>query len=152
MSYQEKRSITNMISSVLITGIYTYIQYQRYLNGAIDDSNIFKFWAVIILVFIPITVISKIVIMIIFHIINAVVQTAKGEEIEEEVSDERDKLIEMKASRNSMFVFAIGFIIALITQLYDVSPHVFFITMIVFGFITDIVSELLTIKYYRRGV
>lgn len=154
MTYQEKNSLTNIISSILITGIYAFITYQKYLNGVLDDSNIFRFWALIILIFIPISIVARIVIMILFRIIDAIVQTAKGEEIDTDVdkTDERDKIIRMKAAGNSMFLFALGFIFALATQLFDVSNHTFFLTIVVFGLLTDVLSESLQIRYYRKGV
>ncbi|XMB73047.1 hypothetical protein RJI07_03825 [Mycoplasmatota bacterium WC30] len=154
MSYNEKKSLTNIISSVLITTIYAFIIYQKYLNGVLDDSNIFKFWAIIILIFIPISIVARIIIMIIFHILESVVRAAQGEDIEDEmdITDERDKLIQMKSTAISTYIFCIGFILALVTQLFDISNHVFFIVLIGFGLITDVVSELLIIRYYRKGV
>lgn len=154
MTYNEKKSLTNIVSSVVITTIYGIIIYQKYLNGVLDDSNTFRFWAIIILIFIPISVVARIIIMIIFHIFEAAVQAAQGKDIEDEMDivDERDKLIQMKASAISMYIFALGFIVALITQLFDVSDHVFFFVLIIAGIITDVVSESLMIRYYRRGV
>ncbi len=154
MSYNEKKRVTNILSSVLITAIYAIIIYQKYLNGGLDDADIFKFWAIVILIFIPISIIARIIIMIVFHILESVVQAAQGKDIEDEIDivDERDKLIQMKASAISMYIFILGFILALATQLFDVSNHVFFIVLIVAGLITDIVSESLMIRYYRRGV
>ncbi len=154
MSYNEKKSVTNILSSVLIATMYAIIMYQKYLNGVLDDSNIFRFWAVIILVFIPISVVARIIILIVFHILESVVQAAQGKKIEDEIDivDERDKFIQMKASATSMYIFILGFVLALVTQLFDVSNHVFFIVLIVAGLITDIVSESLIIRSYRRGV
>jgi hypothetical protein len=154
MTYNEKKSVTNIFSSVLITTIYAIIIYQKYLNGALDDSNIFRFWAIIILIFIPISIAARIIIMIIFHILESVVQASKGKSIDDEIDivDERDKFIQMKASATSMYIFIIGFVLALVTQLFDVSNHVFFIVLIAAGLITDLVSELLIIRSYRRGV
>lgn len=91
--------------------------------------------------------------MILFSIINAVVQTAKGEEAGElEITDERDKLIELKTTKISLMVFSIGFILALVTQVTSMSHHMFFITLIIFGVISEIVSETMTIIYYRKGI
>ncbi|MCK4551532.1 MAG: hypothetical protein KAU02_01350 [Tenericutes bacterium] len=154
MTYNEKKSLTNIVSSVLITTIYAIIIYQKYLNGVLDDTNIFKFWAIIILIFIPISIVARIIIMIIFHILESIVQTAKGNDIEDEMDivDERDKFIQVKASATSMYIFGLGFVLALVTQLFDVSNHIFFIVLMIAGLITDIVSESLMIRYYRRGV
>ncbi len=154
MSYQEKQSVTNIISSILITTVYAIVMYQKYLNGGLDYSNIFKLWAVVILIFIPISIAARIIILIIFNILESVVQAAKGEELSDEMNivDERDKLIQMKSSAIAMYIFSLGFIIALLTQLFDVSNHLFFIVMIAAGLVTDVVSELLVFRYYRRGV
>lgn len=154
MTYNEKMSLTNIISSILITTIYAIIVYQKYLNGSFDNSDIFKLWAIIILIFIPISIVARIIIMIIFHILEAAVQAAQGKDIEDEMDivDERDKFIQMKASTISIYIFSLGFILALATQLFDVSNHVFFIVLVIAALITDIVSESLMIIYYRRGV
>lgn len=155
MSYKEKMKVANIVSSVVITTVYAIIMYQRYLNGTISDENIFRFWAVVILIFIPISIVARIIILILFNISNAVVETAKGNDFEEEmddITDERDKLIERKANYIGMFVFSAGFILALVSQLFDVSNHLFFIILVVAGFMTDILSESLAIVYYRRGV
>ena len=69
-----------------------------------------------------------------------------------DVTDERDKIIHMKASTIAMYIFSLGFVVALVTQLFDVSNHVFFIVLISAGLITDVVSESLMIRYYRRGI
>ncbi len=153
MSYQESKSLTNIFSSIIITGIYTLIVYQRYLNGNVDTTDIFRFWAIVILIFIPISIVARIIIMIIFSIGTAIVQTAQGEEAEVmDVIDERDKLIELKATKISLIIFSLGFILALVTQVINMNNHVFFITLIGAGVITEIVSELFTIIYYRKGV
>lgn len=154
MSYKEKQSITNIISSILITTLYAVIMYQRYLDGGLDYSSVFKLWAIVILIFIPISIVARIIIMIFFNIFESVLQAAKGEELEDnmDIVDERDKLIQMKSSAIAMYIFSLGFIIALITQLFDVSNHLFFIIMIIAGLITDVVSESLMIRYYRRGL
>ena len=154
MSYQEKRSVTNIISTILLTGIYALVMYNNYSNWGLDADNVFRFWAIVILIFIPISIIARIIILIIFHILESIVNEVKGggELDEMDIVDERDKLIEMKAAKNSMFVFAIGFMIALGTQLFDVSNHVFFLVLVLFGVISDILSESLTICYYRKGV
>lgn len=153
MSYQESKSLTNILSTIIITGIYAMVVYQRVLEGIANTSDVFRFWALTILIFIPISIVARIIIMIIFSIINAVVQTAKGESVEDvEIVDERDKLIELKAMRVSLFVFAIGFILALVTQVTQLSDHMFFITIMSFGVISEIATDTTTIMYYRKGV
>ncbi|MBU1019699.1 MAG: hypothetical protein KJ847_00675 [Firmicutes bacterium] len=153
MSYQETKSLTNIISTILITGIYALVVYQRYLNGIGDTSDVLRFWSITILIFIPISIVARIIILIIFSIIATIVQTAKGEEVDElDLTDERDKLIELKATKISMMIFALGFVLALVTQAVNMSEHMFFITMMVSGVFTEVVSDLATIVYYRKGL
>ena len=153
MTYQENRSLTNILSTIIITGVYALIVYQRYLNGTVDTTDVFRFWAITILLFIPISIVARIIIMIIFAIINSVVQTAKGEEIDDmDFTDERDKLIELKSTKISLIIFSLGFILALVTQAFNMNDHMFFIILVVSGVISEIVSDFVTIIYYRKGV
>ena len=153
MSQQESRSLTNILSTIIITGVYALIVYQRYLNGTIDTSDVFRFWAIAILIFVPISVVARIIILIIYAIGNSVVATAKGEEPEDiDFTDERDKLIELKSTKISLVVFSLGFLLALATQAANMSNHLFFITLIIVGVITEVVSEIATIIYYRKGI
>ena len=158
MTYHEKRSLVNIFSTVVLTGVYALVIYNKYMNGDFDLSNILRFWAIVILIFIPISIVARIVIMIIFSIGNsigtAIKNEIKGEDEEpfEDVVDERDKLISLKATRISMAIFVAGFIAALISQLFDTSNHLFFIVIVSFGVLSDVATEIATIRYYRRGV
>lgn len=158
MSYQEKKSVVNILSSVVLTGVYALVIYNMYQGGSFDTSNIFRFWALIIVIFIPISVVAKIIIEILFSIGNAI-----GTEIKNEIKgtdddhyvdivDERDKLISLKSSQVSYGVFVFGFLLALVSQLLNMDNNVFFITLVLFGLISDVSSGLMTIRYYRRGV
>jgi hypothetical protein len=158
MSYQVKRSIVNIFSSIVLTGVYAVIIYNKYQVGDFDAYNIFKFWAVVILIFIPLSIVARIIIMIFFRIFNEIGTTIKNEitgndeEAHEHIRDERDRLIDLKASRVSMVIFISGFLVALLTQLLNMDNHLFFISLIGFGLISDIVSEIKTIQYYNKGV
>lgn len=153
MTYQESKSLTNIFSTIIITGVYAFIVYQRYLNGSVDTTDVFEFWAAAILIFIPVSVVARIFIMVIFSVVNEAVLTAKGEDTSDnDIIDERDKLIELKTTKISLIVFSLGFILALITQVTDMSNHMFFVTLIISGVLAEIVSEVLTVIYYRKGV
>lgn len=153
MTYQEIRRFASIIFTVLVTGIYALIVYQRYMDGVYDTSNIMRFWALVILLFIPITIVLRIVMEIIIAIIKSIVLTAKGENIDElEIVDERDKLIELKTTKISLFVFSVGFILALVSQAMSMSVHMFFIIIVITGVITEIIQESLSIFFYRRGL
>lgn len=153
MSYSVKKNITNIISSTLLTLVYSIIIYTKYQNGDFDTSNIFSFWAMVILILIPISVGVKIVSMIVLNIIDTAVSSIKGNDLEQDSAlDERDKLIVLKSFYGSMMIFVIGFIVALLTQVFGASGHVFFIVIYAFGYATDIASEGMNIYYNRKGI
>ena len=118
MVYQEKRSIVNIISSLLIFAGYSYYIFQIKGDQNMPLINDFAFWAKFILILIPVTIVSKIIIYIIFSIINTI---ATREELPK-LTDERDKLIELKSMRNSHFVFIIGFLISMFVLLSESTP------------------------------
>ena len=97
MSYQEKQNIVNIFSGLLVTIIYALMVYQRHQQGQFDLTDDFQSWGLVFLIFIGISVAVRIIIQIIFHIINAI--ATREEKVP--VEDERDQLIKLKATRNS---------------------------------------------------
>jgi hypothetical protein len=153
MTLQERRTLVMLMTSIITTTIYGIIMYNRYNTGALNDDNIMRFWAIILLILIPVIVVSQIVTQIIYHIIEAIgIEIRGGDHDELGIEDERDKLIEMKAARTAQYVFVFGFFIALATQLFDYSAHAFFIVIVGFGVITQLLEETLKIIFYRKGV
>ncbi len=153
MTYQEKRSLTYLVTTIVAITIYGVIVLNKFNAGDYDTTSLMKFWALRILWYIPIIIGVRILTEILLNIFEAIGNEIKGEGHEDlGIQDERDKLIELKAERISMFIFAVGFVAALVTQVLDYSVHWFFLSMIVFGIIGEVVSEGLKIKYYRKGV
>jgi hypothetical protein len=66
--------------------------------------------------------------------------------------DERDKLIELKSTRISHWIFTRGFMLAMGSQAIDMKPWVMFVTLISSGFLSSMVSELARFYFYRKGV
>ncbi len=153
MTFQEKRSLTYIITNLISMVVYGLIVYNKYQAGDFNVDNLMKFWALRILWYIPIVIVVRIVVEILLNIFHAISNEIKGEEQDDlGITDERDKLIEHKANRISMFIFAVGFVLALVTQVMDLSIHWFFLSMISFGTIGEVLSEVLKINYYRKGV
>ena len=139
MSFHEKRSILSIISNTLVFVIYAFIVYNRYqgMNFS-QESQVFYFWAKAFLILIPITIVTHIVIYIIFHIINSIA----NKETDPEITDERDKLIELKSLRISHYVFILGFVLAMVSQVIKMPPTAMFVTLFISGFISSVVSEI----------
>lgn len=147
MEQKEKQILVTTISTVLIFAIYSLYVYKHHVVPDPAIINNFKFWGKSFMILIPVAIISQIIIHIIFAIINKVIT----KEDPEELSDERDKLIELKSLRVSHWIFTMGFLLAMGSQALGMEPWVMFFTLISFGFLSGIISEIVKFWYYRRG-
>ena len=153
MTYQERRSLSNIAMTILLTVVYGLVIYNKYQNGDFDTSNMMRFWSLIIVIYIPLSIVGRIILMIVFRILGEITDEVRGtKEVDRDIVDERDKLIELKSTRNSSVVFAFGFIWAVLSQVFGGSISLFFIIMVSGGILSDIVTNISSILYYRRGV
>jgi len=148
MSYQEKQNIVNIFSGLLVTIIYALMVYQRHQQGQFDLTDDFQTWGRIFLVFIGISIVVRIIIQIIFHIINAI--ATREEKVP--VEDERDQLIKLKATRNSYYAFTSGFVLSVLGLALGMPVHWIFIAFVAFGLIAEILDNGSQIYYYRKGI
>lgn len=148
MSYQERRSLVNLFSTILITVSYSAYMIQRYPEAESYSEAIFRFWGEFFLILILVSIIVKIAIYIIFSIIN----TVATHEEEPSIMDERDTLIELKAARNALYVFSAGFLLAMASLVMDMPPSAMFILLLCAGFVSEMISEISQFYFYRRGV
>ena len=148
MLYREKENIVNIFSALLITPIYAWIVYQKQLAGTIELSNDFQTWGIVFLIFAGVSVVARIIIYIVFHIFNAI--ATREEDIPAE--DERDKLIKLKATRNSHYTFSIGFFMAIIALSIGMPSYWLFILFVISGVVAELIDNGSQIYYYRRGV
>jgi hypothetical protein len=148
MSYQEKKNIVSLISTLLIFGFYCLYVYQKYQVGSIDSTDTYRFWGTVILILIPVSIVTKIIITIVFNIIYRI--TTK--EVEPLFADELDKLIELKATKNSHYVFTLGFLLAMGSLVMDMPHSAMFIILILSGFVSELVGTVTQLYLYRKGV
>lgn len=148
MSYQEKQNIVNIFTGLLVTIIYALLVYQRHRQGQFDLTEDFRTWGVVFLIFIGISVVVRIIIQIIFHILNAIATR----EADVPVEDERDKLIKLKATRNSYYAFTSGFVMSVLGLALGMPVHWIFIAFVAFGLVAEILDNGSQIYYYRKGV
>jgi len=147
MYNREKQIIVSLITSILILGLYSLYVFNKYIEGNPDILNDFKFWGKAFLILIPVSVIAQIIIHIVFAIVNKI---TTNEDIPT-ISDERDKLIELRAIRISHWLFLCGFLLSMGSQAIGMLPGVMFITLISSGFVASFASEIARIYYYRKG-
>jgi hypothetical protein len=147
MDHKEKQIFLSIIVSILVFGCYSLYIYYKYMAGNMEIINDFKFWGKSFLIFIPVAILAQIIIYIIFAIINKMVTN----EDMPTLSDERDKLIDLKAIRISHWLFTLGFLLAMGSQAIGMQPYVMFIVLIFSGFVSSIFAEIAKLYFYRKG-
>lgn len=147
MDSKEKQVLVTAINLVVILAAYSFYIYNTYITENPNIINEPKFWGKAFLILIPVTIVSQIIIHIIFAIINKIVTR----EDMPTIKDERDKMIELRAIRISHWIFTMGFLLAMISQVLEMPFYVMFLTLLFFGFLSGIVSEIAKFYFYRRG-
>ncbi|NOQ73195.1 MAG: hypothetical protein GQ574_14405 [Crocinitomix sp.] len=148
MSIQEKKAIFNILTSVLIMGGYVYYTFVMHAAENMPRIDDIQFWGEFTLTMMIVTIILKIISLIVFAIINAIITKKKDEDF----MDEYDKKIEMKSDRNGHFFFIAGFICSMIPIAMGEPVYYMFIIMLSSGFIGGTLGDLWKIYYYRRGI
>ena len=105
MSYQEKKGIISLIHTILIFGFYSWYMFQKYDGGSLNQVDMFKFWGAFGSNLILVSIFANIVISILFVIMYKITT----HEIVPSFTDELDKIIELKATRNSTMCLSSGF-------------------------------------------
>jgi len=147
MGHHEKQSIVSIIGSVLVIGFYSLYVYRNYIQADMGLLNDFQFWGKSFLYLIPVAIVVQIVIQILFAIANRIIT----QEDIPDITDERDKLIELKCIRISHWIFILGFMLSMGSLAMGMKPYVMFLTLISSGFLATLASEVAKIIYYRRG-
>lgn len=147
MSFQEKRALVSGVSTILINVLYAREMSARYPTSGDYSPEVFQFWGMYLLLLIGVTIVAYIIIHIIFVILN----TIATREEEPNIVDERDKLIDLKATRNSLYVFQIGFLLAMVALVAGAAPSLMFVILIGAGVVSSLVSDISQFYFYRRG-
>ncbi|XEC94779.1 hypothetical protein AB6A23_26425 [Paenibacillus tarimensis] len=148
MSFQEKRNIVSLLVTLLLFPLYCMYVYDKYQEGRFITTDEFGFWAAFILILIPVSIAAKIIIHIVFSVINTIATKEK----EPAFADELDKIIVLKATRNSHYVFMIGFVLSMVPLVMGMPHYVMFITLIASGFVSEVAGVVTQLYHYRRGV
>jgi hypothetical protein len=165
MSYQEKRTITTMITTALVLATYCIYAFGKYQAGAVAAGDL-KFWATTMLIFIGIGIVASIVIQIVFHILLsiAIAVTEKvrdvncdDKEIErsievEMVEDEMDKLINQKSMMVGFAIAGFGFVAGLVSLVLNYSPMVMLNIMFISFSAGSVLEGFVQLYFYRRGI
>lgn len=148
LSYQEKSLIVSIITSVLVYTIYGVLVALRHQAGNFDSADEFHFWGIAILLLILVLVVVEVIMQVVFNVINTIVTR---EEVDPSFVDERDKLIDLKATTYQFMVFGIGFLLAMGAIALGRSPTLMFALIMGFMMAAGIFGSIAKLYLYRRG-
>ena len=151
MSYQEKKTITLLVSNTLVMICYGIFAFLKYSEAGPQNDDLYM-WAKAMLFFIAINVGVVILAQILFHIgivagfeikkqvtheisrkikeqmpsadQRALDSNLELDDSEFEVVDEMEKIISLKASKAGYFITGIGFVLALFTLVLRLPPSI----------------------------
>lgn len=148
MSYQEKSAITSLIGNLIGCTLYFGEVFRRFVERDVSAGGDFAFWGAAILLFVPAIVSFKVIVQIIFSILNAI---SRGEQ-EPAVTDELDRLIALKALRNFCLLFMAGFLLSMSAAGATNQPTLMFVVLLFSVLAAGVMLDISTIYFYRRGV
>lgn len=148
MSYQERRALVALLSTIAINLGYFAHMLPRQPTGDPYAPEVFRFWGGFFLVLIGVSIVVRIIITIAFSIFN----TIATQEAEPGFEDERDRLIDLKSAQIGLYAFIIGFVLAMLALVLDMPPGTMFLLLLLGGFASQLASELSEFLFYRRGV
>lgn len=163
MSYQEKRTLMSIITSVLLMVSYSIYAFGK---AGMEHINDLQFWAKTILVFIGIGIVVLIILQIVFHILmaisKAIRQKLSENEVDEEeigrsmrvetTEDEMDKIIEMKSNKFGYTIMGLGFMAGLIAIAFGASAVAMLNILFFSTWTGSLIEALMQIRYYRKGI
>ena len=149
LSFQEKSVIVSLLTSTVVYAVFAVLVWQRYQAGSFDPASVLVFWGRALLILIGVQILFQVVAQILLAISHAIVTR---EEEDPSFEDERDKLIELKSTRNQFVVFGVGFLLATAALAFGHSVTVMFVILIAFLIIAELFGGVSKLVYYRRGV
>ena len=161
MSYQEKKTITSIVTGILVLATYCVYVLGKYRSQAVGLDDL-KFCGITMLVFIGIGIVAAIVIQILFHILLSISIAVKerdcdGKKVESiiesnMVEDEMDRLIELKSMRIGFGLCGAGFIAALLSLVFDCPAGIMLNILFLSFSVGSLLEGALSLYYYRSGV
>jgi hypothetical protein len=148
MSQKEVQIIMTIVAMFIIIGIYVWHNYNKFIAGNPDIINDQQFWGKHFLMLVPIMAGT----LIAFFILFAILKKAVTKKNIETLTDEMDRLIELKAIRISRLVNSIGFLLAFGSLAIGKELWVFFTILISSCFVAALAESIAKIYHYRKGV
>ena len=158
MTYGSKKTITNIVTNILLlAGYFLYT-----LGEGAPKAQDVKGWATLILIFIGIGIVASIVIQILFHIAFSIGVAVKERDRDDKlversiqaavVEDEMDKTISLKAMRVEYACGGAGSVLAIAALALGAAVVTALHILFVSAAAATIVGGCVSIYFYERGV
>lgn len=149
MSFQEKNITVSLVNFSLILGVYLIRVFQMIQGGSFNSTNVFRLWGIVIGLAVVVTILAT----ILTHIGSGIIQAIRTKEEPEleDITDERDRLIDLRGTKATYFVSSIGVFLSMLTFALGQPPLVMFTLLIFFGVVAQIVGDISRLYLYRRG-
>jgi hypothetical protein len=147
MTYQERKSITFLITTTLSFCIYACAIYWANATTLSMTPNDFSFWGKVYLGMVAAVALPNLAAAYTLRWFSrAIINDAVPQ-----VIDERDRWIEFRAIWLSHCVFVAGFLLAMATQAMHLQPWVMFVTLGLAAFAAAMTTEVTKLLLYRTG-
>jgi uncharacterized membrane protein len=154
MTFKEKQTASYLVSNIIISFFYVTNVFQLFEEKGLNSTD-YSFWGMAILLYLPVQIAGKIVITIIFSILNAIFfkddETGCNEN-DYSIKDELESLNETRTMMNVFLVFGSGLLVAMILLAIDMSIIVMFKTLLISFCLSGITGDSSQLYFYRRGV
>ncbi|NJN54231.1 MAG: hypothetical protein HC804_05400 [Anaerolineae bacterium] len=93
----------------------------------------------------------SLILTVIVHVVSTAINAIATNQDDVPPADERDKLIELKATRNSHYLFVVGFFISMGFLVFSTPTFVIFNLLILAFIASEVFGYFSQLYYYRRG-
>jgi hypothetical protein len=147
MSAHERQAVVSLLTTLLVAAFFVGSVLPRYPAGNPYAPAVFHFWGLAFVVLVPVSIVANIAVSIVFSVVYAMATRQKASSF----ADERDKFIELRALRISLYVFTAGFSLAMGSLAIGMPPSVMFIVLMGAGYGSGLVGNISKLYLYRQG-
>lgn len=148
MSHQERNTYVSLISNLAINAWVIVQMRALAAQGQMDGAGALQVWAQMILLAIGAAIVLVIGLTIVFNILFAI---ATGEKSPSFVTDERDRMFEIRAMGMTMFLMVAGFIASIIALALGYGGLTGFIIMYFGAALGSLAGDLVKLASYWHG-
>ena len=143
MSHQERASIVAVATCLLVNGTVLVRHLQLSSAGALSGADATMVWARVVVWAFPAAIGLTILLNVLFAL--ALRESVTGP------SDERDRLFRLRGMSTTLFVFGLGFVVALFGLALGWMPLTGFIAIYVSAALADLAGSSVRVISYRLG-